>query len=111
MTTGFLDSFEARVLATVTNLGVANGNPYLIVRDENTKKYGLAQQIGDLTQMCSAWIDPQSAVDVATRVIGGDNRAVTHPTVLQALAVCLVGMVAEGQLERQASKLPEEPPK
>lgn len=90
------ETYEAQVLGEIENLAVINGTPFMLLRGADGK-FALAQKVGDLNQMISAWIDPQLAVDVATRVLGGDKRAVTHPTALQALAVCLVGMIAEGQ--------------
>lgn len=93
------ETYEAQVLAQVSNLGVANGNPFLLMRGADGK-FGLAQKIGDRHEMASPWVDPQAAVDVATRILGGDKRAITHPTALQALAVALVGMIAEGQRVR-----------
>ena len=96
------ETYEAQVLCEIENLGVAKGTAFMLLRGPDGK-YALAQKVGDLNQMVSAWIDPQVAVDVATRVLGGDKRAVTHPTALQAISVCLVGMIAEGQRLRAGS--------
>lgn len=91
-----MSAVPCRVLCEIPNRKIAGGVPFLLLRAEDGK-YARGVTIGDETHVLGEWIDPQKALEGATRVLGEDAKAITHPTALMALALTLIGLLLEGQ--------------
>ncbi len=86
------DGTAERILQ-IDNLAVAKGRPFWLLRDAHGR-FALARELGGAYVLESGWVEPQAALDVALRVLGGDARVNTDGRALRGLAVMLVGIEA-----------------
>lgn len=91
------------ILDGIQNFGVANGAPFSILRDMQGR-FALGQMRGETMTVASNFVDMADAAEWALRALGGDKRAITHPRIIIALALALVGPIAEGELARKRAK-------
>jgi len=84
-------TFEAERLLPVPDMSGANGAEFCVVRDRRGF-HALAQEQSAEWKLLTGWVDPQAALDVALRILGGDPKAMTEPRAMRGVAVALVGV-------------------
>jgi hypothetical protein len=87
---------QAEIVMKLPNRAILKGYEICLLRSEDGR-YALGHFVGDTMNVDTAWIDAQTAVDLATRACCGDRAALEHPKALLMASLGLVGMVAEGQ--------------